>query len=60
VRFTLGYIEFIQRTGALIYDRKIIGINRYKSASVAVVKAFDFKGKSIDHNLSNLEKFELP
>jgi hypothetical protein len=49
VCFTLGYIEFIQITGALIYDRKIIGINCYKSASVAVVKAFD---KLVERNLA--------
>ena len=49
VRFTLGNIEFIQRNGALIYDRKIIGINRYKSASVAVVKAFD---RLVERNLA--------
>ena len=30
-----------KRNGAHIFDRKVIGIKRYRSASVAVVKAFD-------------------
>jgi hypothetical protein len=30
-----------KRNGATIFDRKAIGINRYKAASVSVTKAFD-------------------
>jgi hypothetical protein len=30
-----------KRNGTKIFDRRAIGINRYRSASVAVVKAFD-------------------
>jgi hypothetical protein len=30
-----------KRNGAHIFDRKVIGIDKYKSASVAVVKAFN-------------------